>query len=377
MKVSTLFAIAAAAAVSAAPLAPRADEVAEPEKFLLKLSDSEEKWVTEDEKWELRKAGVNFFDKTWTQAAKTESKAKRQAVSYPTTAKFTSAVNTLISSLSTSNMQTNMQGLTGFTNRYYRSSTGSQAATWLKNRVQSTIDAAGGGGTVEFFTHSWSQSSIIAKVPGKSEATIVVGSHFDSINLNNPSSGSAPGADDDGSGCVANLEILKAYLASSAVRNGEAENTVEFHWYSGEEGGLLGSQAVFESYASDGRNVIAMLNFDMTGYTAGMTNAGVAKSLAVVTDYVNTALSNFARLMIRTYTTLPISTSTCGYACSDHASATDAGFPSAYIFESPDEYSSPHIHTTQDTISTVDFGHVLNHAKAGLGFVYELAFSSF
>ncbi|KAL0254298.1 Leucine aminopeptidase 1 [Diplodia seriata] len=377
MKISTLLAIAAAAAVSAAPLAPRADEAAEPEKFLLKLSDSEEKWVTEAEKWELRKAGVNFFDKTWTQSAKAETKAKRQAVSYPTTAKFTSAVNTLISSLSSSNMQTNLQGLTGFNNRYYRASTGAQAATWLKDLVQSTIDGAGGGGTVEFFTHSWTQSSIIAKVPGKSDATIVVGSHFDSINLNNPTSGRAPGADDNGSGSVANLEILKAYLASSAVRNGEAENTVEFHWYSGEEGGLLGSQAIFDSYASDDRNVIAMLNFDMTGFASGMTDAGVAKSLAVVTDYVNTALSNFARLMIRTYTTLPLSTSTCGYACSDHASATDAGFPSAYIFESPDEYESPYIHTTQDTISTVDFGHVLNHAKAGLGFVYELAFTSF
>lgn len=211
-------------------------------------------------------------------------------------------------------MQTNLQGLTEFNNRYYRASTGSQAATWLKNLVESTIDAAGGGGTVEFFTHSFVQSSIIARVPGKSDATIVVGSHFDSINQNNPSSGRAPGADDDGSGTVTNLEILKAYLASSAVRNGEAENTVEFHWYAGEEGGLLGSQAIFDSYASEGRNVIAMLNFDMTGYSAGMTNAGQAKSLAVVTDYVNNALSTFTRLMIRTYTTLPITTSTCGYA---------------------------------------------------------------
>lgn len=62
---------------------------------------------------------------------------------------------------------------------------------------------------------------------------------------------------------------------------------------------------------------------------------------------------------------------------SDHASATDAGFPSAYVFESPDAYESPYIHTTADTISTVDFTHMLDHARAGLGFVYELAFTSF
>lgn len=378
MKISTLLAVAAAAAVSAAPLAPRADEVAEPEKYLIKLSETEEKWVTEAEKWDLRKQGVNFFDKTYASTTSAQTKVKRQAVSYPTTAKFTSAVNTLIGSLSTSNMQTNLQGLTAFNNRYYRSTTGSQSATWLRDLVQDTIDAAGGGATVEFFTHSsWSQNSVIATVPGKSDRTIVVGGHFDSINLNNPSSGRAPGADDDGSGSITNLEILKAYLSSSAVRNGEAANTVEFHWYAAEEAGLLGSQAIFDSYASEGRNVIAMLNHDMTGYSAGMTNAGQSKSLAVVTDYVNNALSTFVRLMIRTYTSLPITTSTCGYACSDHASATDAGFPSAYVFESPDDYSSPYIHTAQDTISTVDFGHMLNHARAGLGFVYELAFTSF
>ncbi|EOD45651.1 Peptidase M28 [Neofusicoccum parvum] len=379
MKLSTLLAITAAAAVSARPaLAPRADEVAEADKYLIKLSETEEKWVTEDEKWELRKQGINFFDKTYSQAASAETKVKRQAVSYPTTARFTSAVNSLISSLSTSNMRTNLQGLVAFNNRYYRSTTGSQSATWLRDLVQDTIDAAGGGGTVAFFTHSsWSQNSIIATIPGQTDKTIVVGGHFDSINLNNPSSGRAPGADDDGSGSITNLEILKAYLASSEVRAGNAVNTVEFHWYAAEEAGLLGSQAIFDSYSSQGRNVIAMLNHDMTGYTAGMTNAGQTISLAVVTDYVNSALSNFVRLMIRTYTSLPITTSTCGYACSDHASATDAGFPSAYVFESPDAYSSPYIHTTSDTLSTVDFTHMLDHAKAGLGFVYELAFTSF
>lgn len=57
MKISTLLAVAAAAAVSAAPLAPRADEVAESEKYLIKLSETEEKWVTEAEKWDLRKVG--------------------------------------------------------------------------------------------------------------------------------------------------------------------------------------------------------------------------------------------------------------------------------------------------------------------------------
>jgi leucyl aminopeptidase len=52
---------------------------------------------------------------------------------------------------------------------------------------------------------------------------------MDSINLNSPTSGRAPGADDDGTGTVNLIEALRALLAA-----GFAPTTpVEFHWYSG------------------------------------------------------------------------------------------------------------------------------------------------
>ena len=38
---------------------------------------------------------------------------------------------------------------------------------------------------------------------------------------------------------------------------------LEFHWYAGEEGGLLGSQAVATSYKNAGAQVKAMIQFDM------------------------------------------------------------------------------------------------------------------
>lgn len=40
---------------------------------------------------------------------------------------------------------------------------------------------------------------------------------------------------------------------------------VEFHWYSAEEGGLLGSQAIAKRYESDGAKVKGMIQMDMTG----------------------------------------------------------------------------------------------------------------
>jgi leucyl aminopeptidase len=69
----------------------------------------------------------------------------------------------------------------------------------------------------------------------------------------------APGADDDGSGTVTILEAFRV-LTEHIRETGEVfEQTVEFHWYSAEEGGLLGSQAIFSQYENEGRDVVAML----------------------------------------------------------------------------------------------------------------------
>lgn len=40
---------------------------------------------------------------------------------------------------------------------------------------------------------------------------------------------------------------------------------LEFHWYSGEEAGLLGSQDIASSYADDDAEVKAFMELDMTG----------------------------------------------------------------------------------------------------------------
>jgi len=84
---------------------------------------------------------------------------------------------------------------------------------------------------------------------------------MDSINLSSPTSGRAPGADDDGTGVVNLLEALRALLAA----NFKPTNPVEFHWYAAEEAGLLGSQAIAANYKSKGVNVQAFMELDMSG----------------------------------------------------------------------------------------------------------------
>lgn len=117
--------------------------------------------------------------------------------------------------------------------------------------------------TVSLYSHSFVQSSIIAKIPGKNSGgpITILGAHMDSINQSSPSSGRAPGADDDGTGTVNLMEAFRALLAAGF----KPTNPVEFHWYAAEEVGLLGSQAIASAYKSAGKPVQAFMQLDMSG----------------------------------------------------------------------------------------------------------------
>ena len=232
------------------------------------------------------------------QLASIRAKKDPKFPSKPTLQKY---LKPMMKELSKSNMQANLEKFTSFHTRYYKSDYGKQSSEWLLEKVQSMIKDAGAdkyGAHAEPFKHSWGQSSVIATIPGQKNSTIVVGAHQDSINLFLPSIFSAPGADDDGSGTVTILEALRVLLTSKDIIKGKGENTIEFHWYSAEEGGLLGSQAIFTEYEKTGRDVKAMLQQDMTGFVQGTLDAGKEESVGVITDFVDPALTEFIKEVV-------------------------------------------------------------------------------
>ncbi|KAK5197235.1 Leucine aminopeptidase 1 [Exophiala xenobiotica] len=352
-------------------------------QYLIELSPGETRWVTEDDKWELKRNGVQFMDitdngHTYPYVISQESETSR--ITYPSKAQYNKTVKSLVKGLDKDNMRKHLEGLTSFHTRYYKSQYGIDAATWLYEQINETISDSGAfdyGATLNKFDHPWGQFSIIARLPGKTNHTVVIGAHLDSINLFLPSILAAPGADDDGSGTVTILEALTALLQSQDIIKGKAENTIEFHWYSAEEGGLLGSQAIFKSYHESEKSVKAMIQQDMTGYVAQTLAHGKPESVGVITDYVNADLTEFIKEIITTYCDIPYTLTKCGYACSDHASASKYGYPSAFVIESDFEYSDKKIHTTDDQIKYLSFDHMLQHAKMTLGFAYEAAFAKF
>lgn len=286
------------------------------ERYLVEISPEETRWVTEEEKWQLRRDGVKFFDvtgqSTEPEFALLQKDRETRTVTYPKKPAQNETVSKLLKKLDKGNMKSHLETFTGFHTRYYKSDYGRQSSEWLFDQVNKTLTDAGVG-VVQFFKHPWGQNSIIATLPGKSEKTVVIGAHQDSINLFLPSILAAPGADDDGSGTVTILEALRVILQDKAIAQGKAENTLEFHWYSAEEGGLLGSQAIFNSYQREGRDVKAMLQQDMTGYTHGTIEAGEPESVGVITDYVDPGLTEFIKKVVTTYCTIPYIETKCKY----------------------------------------------------------------
>lgn len=251
----------------------------------------------------LPQQGVNFFDITYgtSQLGDSPKIAQKMKAIFPEKPEYNDTLFPMMKQLSDNNMHKDLEKFTSFHTRYYKSEYGAQSSAWLYARVNETIHESGAakyGAYVRSFEHPWGQSSVIATIPGKSEQTVVIGAHQDSINLFLPSILAAPGADDDGSGTVTILEALRVFLESKPVSHGNASNTVEFHWYSAEEGGLLGSQAIFSAYEKEGRDVKAMLQQDMTGYTHKTIEAGEPESVGVITDFIDPALTEFIKKII-------------------------------------------------------------------------------
>ncbi|PNY22468.1 Peptide hydrolase [Tolypocladium capitatum] len=347
--------------------------------FLVETAPGETQWVTEEDKWDLRRSGRRFMDITDTRHLGASNLGARAAVAFPQKCVRQKEVGELAEHLDKSPMKTWLEKLSSFHTRYYRSDYGRQSSEWVLANVNDIISEAGAQATVraESFAHSWQQHSVIATIPGRSNSTVIIGAHQDSINLWLPSILGAPGADDDGSGTVTIMEVFRTLLRSKDVVEGRAANTIEFHWYSAEEGGLLGSQAIFQSYENANRDVKAMLQQDMTGYVQGTLDAGDPESVGVIVDYVDPGLTAFIKTVIEEYCSIPWVETKCGYACSDHASASKAGYPSAFVIESAFENSDHKIHTTEDLIKYLSFDHMLQHARMTLGLVYELGFNDF
>jgi leucyl aminopeptidase len=280
---------------------------------------------------------------------------------------------TIFDEISEKGPRENLKKFTSFRTRYYRSATGRESQLWLMGTAKLIASSRQDLNiTVNELKHSWGQNSIILHIPGqgskavKEEGVTILGAHQDSTNL--IPFLAAPGADDDGSGTVTLLEALRALLKTGWTPRSD----VEFHWYSAEEGGLLGSQEVVRAYMENGIKVKAMLQQDMTAFV----KAGTKERVGLVTDFTNAKLTTFIALLIDTYLNIPYAFTKIGYSASDHGSWNKAGVPSAFAIESEfADCNTQNIHSTRDTMDLPEFSfsHMMQFVRLSTSFVVELA----
>lgn len=261
---------------------------------------------------------------------------------------------------------------TSFANRYHAHATGTNAANAIKAQWEGY--AAGHPGvTVELYAHGGitPQPSVVLTIPGSTlpEQIVVLGAHEDSIRSGCSTNAAcvAPGADDDASGVATISEALRVLLAAGF----QPQRTLQFMAYAAEEVGLDGSDDIAADYFALGKQVVAVLQSDMTAYQGSSIDVTIIQD----NSYTNSDLSQFVGALVDTYLpTLSRGTSSCGYACSDHASWNVRGFPAAIAFEAPYPGSdNPFIHTSNDTVA--NFGgsaaHAAKFAKIAVAFAVE------
>ncbi|KAJ3095274.1 hypothetical protein HDU96_001247 [Phlyctochytrium bullatum] len=301
-------------------------------------------------------------------------------VALPTELAFQEIVDPLLEKIDFESLKSWLVRMTLFPERYYLSENGVKAALWIVDEVAKLPVPPGAKLTVGLFNHTWNvQPSVIARyepeVPTNLTGIVITGSHFDTIaygtkphhdepNLN-------PAADDCASGSSVVFESLRTLTLNGFIPS----RPIEFHWYAAEEEGLYGSLEIAEAYAKAGTKVLTYLNLDQSGYIAN----GTVPVMGLVTDYTRPASTALLKKVVERYTHLEPKETECGYACTDHASWFVHGYEAGFVFESVMENAFPYNDRVKpdgsplDTLDWIDFPHVLEFARATVGYVVEMS----
>ncbi|WP_287231403.1 MULTISPECIES: M28 family metallopeptidase [Vibrio] len=265
-----------------------------------------------------------------------------------------------------------INSLTSFNNRFYTTTSGAQASDWIANEWRSLVSGISNA-SVEQVSHAgYNQKSVILTIQGSEnpDEWVVLGGHLDStIGSRTDEHTIAPGADDDASGIASVTEIIRVL----AENNFKPKRSMAFMAYAAEEVGLRGSQDIANAYKSQGKNVVSVLQLDMTNYQ------GSAQDIVFINDYTDSSLTQFlANLLDEYLPSLSYGYDRCGYACSDHASWHNAGYSAAMPFESKFNDYNPKIHTPYDTLENSDptGAHATKFTKLGLAYAVEMGSAS-
>jgi len=263
-------------------------------------------------------------------------------------------ITALLNAVTAANLQATITWLSNFNSRQSLSTTAAQAV----NAVQTNFTDAKFTTTQQSINRTGYCNNVVAIKTGTVNPNnyVVVGAHLDDRTVNiSSTTARAPGADDNGSGSAAVLELAK--LINS--QNLTFQNTLVLTLFCGEEQGLYGSDFQAKDFKTKTNiRILAMYNADMLGYNCGTTTLGLVNRSADVpttTECRNVIAEYFPTLRTG-------STSAC---CSDQQSYFSQGYPAVGFFEcTGTSVTYPQYHTSNDLPQYLDFNQVAAFSKA-------------
>jgi len=207
----------------------------------------------------------------------------------------------------------------------------------------------------------------------KPDEIVVISAHYDHIGIENGEIFN--GADDDGSGTVALLEIAQAFAMAKKEGHGPKKSILFLH-VTGEEHGLHGSRYYSENPLFPLANTIADVNIDMIGRRDDLHKDDNNYVYLIGSDYLSTDLYNICEDANKKFVNLKIdykfndkNDSNRFYYRSDHYNFAKHNIPVVFLFNGVHE----DYHKKTDEVSKIEFDALTKRTQLGFAIVWELA----
>jgi len=207
----------------------------------------------------------------------------------------------------------------------------------------------------------------------KKDEIVVISAHYDHVGMKNGEVYN--GADDDGSGTVALLEIAAAFQKAKKAGNGPRRSILFLH-VTGEEHGLHGSRFYAENPLFPIANTITNINIDMIGrrgyekenndnYVYVIGSDRLSSDLHRISEEANTKYIG----MELDYKYNDLNDPNRFFYRSDHYNFAKKGIPAIFYFNGVhDDYHKP-----TDTPDKIDYPLLTKRTKLAFAVAWELA----
>jgi Zn-dependent M28 family amino/carboxypeptidase len=207
----------------------------------------------------------------------------------------------------------------------------------------------------------------------KPNEVIVISAHYDHIGVENGEIYN--GADDNGSGTVALLEIAQAFNIAKNEGHGPKRSILILH-VTGEEHGLHGSRFYTENPLFPLANTITNINIDMIGRRDDFHKDSNNYVYLIGSDYLSTDLYNICEDANNKYINLSLDYKYNSkadpnrfYYRSDHYNFAKNGIPSVFLFNGV----HADYHKATDEVNKIEFDALAKRTQLAFAIAWELA----